>query len=290
MAFTPCKRIDIHLHLAFENDSRENPQTDTYKQMLEHFKELNIEKGIVVTGGEMLPEYPSNEDCIKIFRADPEHFAWMCSPEPLCAETVYETLKSYKENGAVGVGELTTGLPLSDPKLAALFDAAGKLGLPVTMHMSPKENFTYGVIDEPRLPLLEECLKKFPDTIFVGHSAVFWCEISGDAADEPQNRDAFPSGPVALGGRITELLEKYPNLYCDLSATSGGQAIRRDEKHGLAFLEKFADRMMFATDMSRVGRAYPLWRWLDEKAESGELSIETYKKICFKNAQRLYHI
>ena len=290
MAFSPCERIDIHLHLAYAQENREGRTISTYRQMLPYFQKLNITKGIVVSVGELLPSFPHNEECMAIHRADPDHYAWMCSPEPLNADTVYEKLKFCKDNGAVGVGELTCNLPLNDPALWALFDAAGKLSLPITLHMSPAVGCSYGVVDEPGLPLLEQCLKAFPDTVFVGNSACFWCEISGDAPTSQQERNGYPKGPVMPGGRITALLEKYPNLYCDLSATSGGQAILRDEAHGLAFLERFSQRMMFATDMTQVGSEYPLWSWLDEKAEKGELSIDAYRKICFENARSLYKL
>ena len=290
MAFTPCSKIDIHLHLAYQNRDRNGREISTYTDMLPYLEKLNIVKGIVVTVGTMLAHLPGNEECMAIYNADPEHYAWMCNPEPLAADTVYETLLDYKRKGAVGIGELTCNLPLTDPALQAMFDAAGRLGLPITMHMSPAIGRSYGVVDEPGLPLLEQCLQRFPDTMFVGHSACFWCEISGDAPTDPQGRNGYPTGPVVPGGRIPQLLEKYPNLYCDLSATSGGQAITRDEEFGLAFLERFADRMIFATDMTLVGHEYPLGVWLDQKAESGALSMDTYRKICFENAKKLYHL
>lgn len=290
MEFTPCGKIDTHLHLAFENTERGNRKISTYREMLPHFEKLNIVKGIVVTGGSLLAAFPQNEECMSIYRADPAHYAWMCSPEPLDADSVYETLRAHKANGAVGVGELTCNLPLNDPALHALFDAAGKLELPITLHMSPAVGCSYGVVDEPGLPLLEQCLKQFTDTVFVGHSACFWCEISGDAPTDIKGRNSYPTGPVTPGGRIAELLEKYPNLYCDLSATSGGQAITRDEAYGLAFLERFSDRMIFATDMMNVGGEYPLGAWLDEKAESGALPMDVYRKICYENAKKLYKL
>lgn len=290
MAFAPCEKIDIHLHLAYEQDDRRNRRISTYNEMLPHFQKLNITKGIVVSVGELLPQLPKNEECVAIYKDDPAHYAWMCNPEPIAPDTVYEVLRNYKAQGAVGVGELTCNLPLTDPALQALFDAAGKLELPITLHMSPAVGCSYGVVDEPGLPLLEQCLKNFPQTVFVGHSACFWCEISGDAPTDAKGRNSYPSGPVLPGGRISELLEKYPNLYCDLSATSGGQAITRDEAYGLAFLERFADRMLFATDMTLVGTEYPLWSWLDQKAENGALSMAAYRKICCGNAKRIYHL
>lgn len=290
MRFTPCTKIDTHLHLVLKDPIRGKRIFSTYTEMIPHFQKLNISKGILMSAGELLRDFSRNEENMAIANADPQHYAWMCSPEPIDPETVYETLKAHKEKGAVGVGELTCNLPMTDPVLRALFDAAGKLQLPITLHMSPAVGCSYGVVDDPGLPLLEQSLRDFPDTMFVGHSACFWCEISGDAPMDTVGRNGYPTGAVTPGGRIAELLEKYPNLYCDLSATSGGQAILRDEAHGIAFLERFSDRMLFATDMSQVNEEYPLGAWLDQKAESGQLSMDTYRKICFENAKRLYHL
>jgi predicted TIM-barrel fold metal-dependent hydrolase len=33
---------------------------------------------------------------------------------------------------------------------------------------------------------------------------------------------------------------------------------------------------------------FPLGAWLDEQAANGKLSRETYEKICWKNAQRVF--
>ncbi len=40
-----------------------------------------------------------------------------------------------------------------------------------------------------------------------------------------------------------ELLRKYPNLYADLSALSGANAILRDPEYGVKFLDEFQDRL-----------------------------------------------
>ena len=81
---------------------------------------------------------------------------------------------------------------------------------------------------------------------------------------------------------------QYPNLYGDLSANSAGQAIMRDPEFGLQFLETYADRLFFATDMVNVEMVFPLGAWLDEQLAAGKLSREAYEKICWKNAQRVF--
>ena len=215
---------------------------------------------------------------------------WMCNLDEKDIDTVFDRLKKYKEEGAIGVGELMINKKINSPFLDAVFAAAEKLELPVTIHMSPEEGYSYGVVDEPRLPLLEELLQKYPKLIVLGHSQTFWIEMSGDAPDEKEKRNSWGSGPVVPGGRVPELFEKYPNLYGDLSANSAGQAIMRDPEFGLTFLEKFSERLFFATDMVNVDMIFPLGAWLDEQVEKGSLSREAYENICWKNAQRVFQI
>ena len=135
---------------------------------------------------------------------------------------------------------------------------------------------------------LGEVLKKYPRLKLLGHSQVFWIEMSGDAPAEKEARNQWGDGPVIPGGRVPELFEKYPNLYGDLSANSGSRAIMRDPEFGLAFLEKYADRLFFATDMVNKDMEFPLGAWLDEMAAAGKLSEETYEKIVRGNAQRIF--
>ena len=203
-------------------------------------------------------------------------------------ETVYDRLKKYKEQGAVGVGELTVNRPLDDPFLQALFAAAEQLDMPVTIHMSPEQGHGYGVVDHAGLPLLEQVLQTYPNLKILGHSQTFWIEMSGDAPTDKEGRNSWGEGSVTAGGRVPYLFEHYPNLYGDLSANSGGCAIMRDPAFGLAFLEKYADRLFFATDMVNTDMVFPLGAWLDEQVASGKLSREAYEKICRKNAERVF--
>lgn len=90
------------------------------------------------------------------------------------------------------------------------------------------------------------------------------------------------------GGRLGQLFEKYPNLYGDLSANSGGCAMMRDEAFGLAFLEAWKDRLMFGTDMVNVDMVFPLGGWLDQKVEEGALSFTACQAIVSGNAKRIF--
>lgn len=286
------KKIDLHLHLRrTPHPRRREGLISSYEEMPPHLDELGIDKGVLMSSGEH-PAMPfgTNEDNRAIAAAMPDRYAWMCNLDGGDPATVYDRLAQYKDQGAVGIGELMLNRRLDDPFLQAVFQAAGELGLPITFHMSPEVGYSYGVVDDPGLPLLEQCLQRFPDTLFLGHSQTFWIEMSGDAPTVKEARNQWGSGLVRPGGRVPELFAKYPNLCGDLSANSAGCAIMRDPAFGVAFLETYADRLFFATDMVNTEMVFPLGAWLDEQAEKQVLSRSAYEKICRGNAQRAFNL
>ena len=285
------KKTDLHLHLTLRQIPRLGKlNLASAGNMIEHLDELGIGRGVLMSAGEKRVPFGNNEKNRLICEKYPQRYAWMCNLDPIHPETVFDRLALYKSQGAIGVGELSFNKRLDNEFLQAVFTACEKLSLPITIHMSPEEGYKYGVVDEPGLPLLEETLQKYPALKILGHSQTFWIEMSGDAPKDREGRNSWGNGPIVPGGRVPELFEKYPNLYGDLSANSGGQAIMRDEEFGLAFLEKYADRLFFATDMVNTDMVFPLGAWLDKKLEEGKLSMETYEKICFGNAKAVFGI
>lgn len=285
-------KIDLHLHLSFHSLPKgDKMSVSSYQEMLPHLKKLGIEKGVLMSSGETPSLLPigTNEENYRIVSADPEHYAWMCNLDyDGNPETIYDRLLACKEKGAVGIGELIINRRLDDPFFHRLFESAGRLKLPVTFHMSPEVGYSYGVVDEPGLPLLEDCLRRYPDTLFLGHSQTFWIEISADAPVDKEGRNRWGEGPVLPGGRVLQLFAKYPNLYGDLSANSAGCAMMRDPEFGLNFLETYSERLFFATDMVNTEMIFPLGQWLDEQAAAGKLTRAAYENICFKNAKRVF--
>ena len=58
----------------------------------------------------------------------------------------------------------------------------------------------------------------------------------------------YPTGAVTRGGITDRLLSDYPNMYGDLSAGSGLNALLRDEDHAREFLKRHQDRLVFGSD------------------------------------------
>ena len=283
------KKIDLHLHLTpFQIPRLGKLNLASGKNMLPHLEELGIGKGVLMSSAEGGLPFGTNKANRKICQKFPDRYSWMCAVDPKGKEPVYDRLARFKSQGAIGVGELTCNRRLDDPFLQELFAAAEKLELPVTIHMSPEVGYSYGVVDDPGLPLLETVLAKFPGLMILGHSQTFWIEMSADAPRDKEGRNSWGDGPVVPGGRVPELFEKYPNLYGDLSANSGSRAIMRDEAFGLAFLERYAERLFFATDMVNTDMVFPLGGWLDRMVAEGKLSRRAYELICFENARRVF--
>jgi predicted TIM-barrel fold metal-dependent hydrolase len=78
-------------------------------------------------------------------------------------------------------------------------------------------------------------------------------------------------------------MEKHANIFGDLSAGSGANAIARDEKFGREFLIRRADRLLFGTDFVSPGQAVPQF----ELFEKLKLPAEVWGKIAYGNAARV---
>src|SRR5205085_7074740 len=93
----------------------------------------------------------------------------------------------------------------------------------------------------------------------------------------------YPKGEVTPGGAIDTLMDKYPNLYGELSAGSGAGAIARDPKFGRDFLIRRVDRVMFGTDFLSPGQNIPQLELFDKL----NLPEEVQAKVFRENARKL---
>ena len=257
---------------------------------MEHLRSQGVFKTVSLTHTD--GENGDIRAAVKMAQMHPGFFHFSCNfSENDAPEAVFDLMAKYKEMGAVSVGELAINQWIDSPLLTAVFTAAEKLDLPVTFHMSPEPGYAYGICDKPGLPLLEQALGSFSKLKFIGHSQTFWLEISADAPQAGNDaRSKTGAGPVVPGGVVPRLLDTYPNLFGDLSAFSGYKAMTRDKGYGLLFMEKYQDRLMYGSDTINKRQIIPLGRYLDDSAENGRLSRETYEKICYSNAQKLFKI
>jgi len=291
------KRIDIHCHTISEPDlCRDDGQTFmTPQELFKVYDAIGVERSVLLPVVTPDGSYDgnTNREIQALVRQYPDRFSWFCNVDPRHGKNSPDTdfdriVRHYKDRGAAGVGEIVANMPFDEPRVEALFAACQRLNMPILFHMGDFCN-DYGLADRLGLPLLENALRKFPKLIFIGHSQKFWAEISGDLTEELRGK--YPKGPVVPGGRLVELMERYPNLYADLSAGSGYNAVTRDLQFGCTFLERFQDRIFYGIDMSAPSDAnrkmIGLGTLLDQWVTEGKLSQLAYEKVCRGNALRL---
>ena len=294
----PIRKIDIHAHaIAFPGLTPNHKATGfpfpDAEEMIRYYDELGIEKGVLLPM--VSPEAQwfviSTEETKWICDRYPERFAWFCNVDPRAGDNSPDSdlgyiLEHYKKLGAKGLGELTANIYADDPRMDNLFGCCAALDLPVTIHIAPKEGGYYGIVDELGLPRIERMLKKHLDLKLIGHSQVFWSEISADNTEEL--RGGYPTGKVTEG-RIPKLMREYGNLYCDLSAGSGSNAMMRDPEFAASFFTEFADRICYGCDI--CGPNHPFAAkfsdFLAKLVDDRMITEEVYRKICRENAEKL---
>lgn len=290
--------IDIHLHTVRWKSLPRDESGDNYaspEELIAKMDETGVDKGILLPGAspECATQRSTVEDILEICSKYPERFIPFCNIDPRAESNspnsnLSRQLLFYKERGCKGVGEITANLYFDDPLVMNLFKHCQACSMPVLFHIGPQLGGCYGLVDELHLPRLEKCLKEFPDLIFIGHSQPFWSEISGDVTTE--NRNTYPKGKVAPGGALPRLLKKYENLYADISAQSGYNALTRDVEFGYKFMEKFQDKLLFGTDICSPKNDFRHAQFLRDAFKKGHISKETFEKISWQNANRVLNL
>ena len=88
-------------------------------------------------------------------------------------------------------------------------------------------------------------LEQFPRVTFIGHAQTWWANIDANHADQ---KVLYPKGPVTAGGLTDRYLRDYPNMYGDLSAGSGLNAL--DARRGVhaRLPRRHQDKLLFGSD------------------------------------------
>lgn len=272
--------IDTHIHLG---QLRIGDPGMTPSTMLRWMDKHGIEEAVVmaVEVPEELDYFVTTRELLKMTKRHRDRLHPLCAVDPRHRYPgqfdPYWIIEDYMSQGCVGYGENLCGLPVDDPMQRRVYEACDRLGLSITMHIDWWINR-----DKPGLPRFEEMVKTYSRVKWVGHAQYFWREIS---AKVPK-KESYPKGPVVQGGRLDELFGKYKNLYADLSAGSGFNAITRDPEFGLGFLKRWKNRLMFATDKLRKVQDTSIIEYI----RSVDISKDTFDRITRKNAKKVFKL
>ena len=223
--------------------------------------------------------------CVSYVERAPERFILGYCPDPLDPDACQKLEAAHRIYGAKVCGELKSRTMYDSPDCLRLFRLAGDLKMPVIFHlqydMQPTCHDEWTEWWGGTIDAVERALQACPDTIFLGHAPGFWIHISNDDLWKTENYPK-PGTPVIPGGRMPELLRKYPNLMCDMSAGSACRALSRDPAFAKQFLLEFQDRVCYARDyFDNVHQEF---------INSLDLPEDVLAKIYAGNAERLLEV
>jgi len=274
--------FDLHFHL--------RPQAAAN---LAHLDGAGIAKANLLTRGGALDQVKA------IDAAAPGRFIWFTSADvtkPDAERTLTQAVKS----GAQGFGEMKFHVAADGPELRRMYALAADLRVPILIHFQEVDHTpNEGTWSTGYAKVFESILKAYPNTTFIGHADAFWANVSADYHDEA----VYPGGPVARGGVTDRWLADYANLFGDLSAVSGNNALARDPGFSSDFLKRHQDKLLFGSDCScrdghGAGYSNPAAPKMTGKCVARETlsqlkrsaSPAIMQKIAWGNAHRLLKI
>lgn len=226
--------VDFHLHI--KHAGRDLPAT------IAHIKGLGCERAVLlpledVAGGLVL----TTDEVLDAHRQYADRVIPFCQVD-LRRDGFERRIRAYAAAGCRGYGEQKQQMPLDDPRILRMLEVVSELGWPAAFHFQDgSKGFNQGIEEH-----LEPLLKRFARVNFIGHAQSWWSHISAEAP--PPEVSLYPKGAVKPGGLVDRLLADYGNMYADLSAGSGYNALARDEEFAAGFIRRHRKKLLFASD------------------------------------------
>lgn len=280
--------IDIHQHT--------NYRERTAEQLIAHQRTMGVTQTILLPAGSAVKR-PStadgkhnalggvgaggNETALTMSRQHPKEFFFGANEVTDLPEARAEIAK-YLDNGAIIIGEQKFGVECDSAESQVLYKLAAEYRVPILRHF---QHGTYNLGFER----LHKMLEKYPTTIFIGHAQTWWANIDKNHTDQ---KVLYPKGKVTAGGLTDRYLADYPNMFADMSAGSGLNALTRDEDHTRGFLDRHQSKILYGSDCDdRVGMG-PGCSGSQTIAAIRKLAPNkaAERKILFENAKKLFRI
>jgi predicted TIM-barrel fold metal-dependent hydrolase len=290
--------IDIHQHTNYGGKRNEAFQqilpARSHADLLAHQRGMGVTKTILLPAGrEVLRAstlegrangldgtVSSNEDALALARQHPGEFAFGAN-EVSDLEDAPQVIEKYLKLGACVIGEQKFGVECDSAEMQKLYQLADTYRVPILMHWQVG-SYNHG------FDRFHKMLERYPKVNFIGHAQTWWANIHKANVDNAKS--LYPTGKVIAGGLTDRYLRDYPNMFADLSAGSGENALKRDPDHARAFIERHQDKLMFGSDCVDTTGEPAVCSGARQIAQirkfSPTKSIE--RKLLFENAKKLF--
>jgi predicted TIM-barrel fold metal-dependent hydrolase len=279
--------IDIHQHLNYAGRISEN--------LITHQRAMGITTTILLPAGRPVNSASTNDgesngleakitgnrDARKFVKQHPKEFLFAANEVPDVPNAEKE-IEKYLKRGAVAIAESKFAVQCDSPEMQKIYELAQEYNVPVLMHWQ-HGRFNYG------FDRFYTILEKYPKVNFIGHAQTWWANI-----DRYNNQTVlYPKGKVTPGGWTDRYLSDYPNMFGDLSAGSGLNALTRDEVHARNFFIRHQDKLMYGSDCDDADGLTPeLCQGAQTIAAVRKLSAtkQIERKLLYENAKKLFRI
>ena len=221
--------LDIHQHILYSGR--------TPDQTLAHQMHYGIKTTVLLPGaGWLVAVAGTNRDATAFQAQHPDRFVTFASSDPAESRTL-DVLRGHIKRGAIGIGEMKFHVAVDSPEMHRVYKLAEEMDVPVLIHFE-HEMYNTGI------ERFDKVLKAYPKVRFIGHAQTWWGNISADL----NPLELYPKGPLKKGGLTDRLLSDYPNIYGDLSAGSGLNAITRDSDFARGFVDRHSRKLIWGSD------------------------------------------
>lgn len=280
--------IDIHQHT--------NYRDRTNAALLHHQRTMGVTQTILLPAGSEVRR-PStnegkynglggakaggNETVLAMSREHAGEFYFGGNEVTDLPEAVDEITK-YLDLGAIIIGEQKFGVECDSRESQRLYALSAERRVPILLH------FQHGTYNRG-FERFGEMLSKYPRTTFIGHAQTWWANIDKNHTDQTM---LYPKGKVTAGGLTDRYLADFPNMFADMSAGSGLNALTRDEEHATGFLDRHQDKILYGSDCNDAVGQGSACQGAQTIAAIRKLapSRGVERKILFENARKMFRL
>jgi predicted TIM-barrel fold metal-dependent hydrolase len=279
--------IDIHQHLGYTGRSD--------AALLAHQRALGATMTILLPAGRpvktasthdgvsngLQAQCLGNDACYQFAIAHSRAFSFGVNEVP-DIEGATQEIEKYLRRGGVLIAEQKFGVECDSAEMQRIYQLAEAYRVPVLMHWQ-FDMYNYG------FERFDKMLARYPNVNFIGHAQTWWANIDKSYSTE---QGLYPKGRVTAGGLTDRYLRDYPNMYGDLSAGSGLNALTRDEDFAREFLNRHQTKLLYGSDCTDVEGAGPKCQGAQTIAVvrrlAGSKAIE--RKLLYENAKALLRL
>lgn len=279
--------IDIHQHLGYSGRPDD--------VLLRHQSAMGITTTILLPAGRnvntpsthdglsngLQAQCLGNEACRQFAHAHSKQFLFGANEVPDVEGATREIEKYLKLGGKV-IAEQKFGVECDSREMQAIYALAAEHRVPVLMHWQ-YQMYNYG------FERFHKMLEKYPRVNFLGHAQTWWANIDRNNSDQSV---MYPKGPVTAGGLTDRYLRDYPNMFGDLSAGSGLNALTRDEDFARDFIARHQDKLIYGSDCSDHAGSGTACQGSQTIAAIRRLSPSkaVQRKLLYQNAKKLFRL